>query len=42
LCALARGSAKTDGSADMLENFFLLFLKDDQSEVAPHDFFDLR
>jgi hypothetical protein len=33
LCALARGSAKTDGSADMLENFFLAFLKDDQSEV---------
>ncbi len=34
LCALARGSAKTDGSADMLENFFLAFLKDDQSEVT--------
>jgi hypothetical protein len=33
LCALARGSGKTDGSADMLEQYFLAFLKDDQSEV---------
>jgi hypothetical protein len=34
LCALARGSGKTDGSADMLEQYFLAFLKDDQSEVT--------
>jgi len=33
LCALARGSGKTDGSADVLEQYFLAFLKDDQSEV---------
>lgn len=40
LCALARGSGKTDGSADMLEQYFLAFLKDDQSEVMPPSFVD--
>lgn len=38
LCALARGSGKTDGSADMLEQYFLAFLKDDQSEVMQPSF----